>query len=98
MNCTASAETDIKRINALVSGKVQGVFFRAYTQKKAQEKGISGWVRNLKDGRVEVVAEGAERSIERFIEFLWEGSPSSRVDDVSVKWQEPEGKSGFYIE
>ncbi|MGM0482619.1 MAG: acylphosphatase [Patescibacteria group bacterium] len=97
MNDTASAETDIKRINALVSGKVQGVFFRAYTKKRAQEKGISGWVRNLEDGRVEVIAEGSEKAIGSLVDFLWEGSPSSQVDNVKVEWQEPEGESGFRV-
>ena len=73
------------RIHAFISGIVQGVFFRSETRKVAKNLGIKGWVRNLPDGRVEVVAEGEKDKIDNFMEFLKKGPPVSRVDNVDVK-------------
>ena len=67
----------------VVSGRVQGVSFRAYTQGKARELGLAGHARNLPDGRVEVVAEGAPAAIDALGEWLWQGSPAARVSDVA---------------
>lgn len=76
----------MERLHALVSGRVQGVWFRAYTQRKARELGLTGWVRNLPDGRVEVVAEGPRPQLEALAQWLWQGSPLSKVTDVTVEW------------
>lgn len=76
------------RIHAFVSGFVQGVNFRYYTQKKAKELGITGWVRNLKDGRVEVVAEGDKYAIEEFIRFFKTGPPLAKVLSCEVEKEE----------
>ncbi|SIN88381.1 acylphosphatase [Sulfurivirga caldicuralii] len=76
----------MERLHALVSGRVQGVWFRAYTQRKARELGLTGWVRNLPDGRVEVVAEGPRPQLEALAQWLWQGSPLSKVTDVSLSW------------
>jgi acylphosphatase len=73
-----------RRIHAFVSGRVQGVNYRFFTQKVANMLGIKGWVRNLPDGRVEVVAEGEEDAIKKFIDFLHEGPIAARVDNVDV--------------
>jgi len=78
----------MKRIHIFISGKVQGVFFRAYTQKKAQELGLCGWVQNLPDGQVEVVAEGSKEMLEIFWQWCYQGSPSSKVTKVEAKWSE----------
>jgi acylphosphatase len=66
----------------VVAGRVQGVFFRSSTQHQAQLLGVSGWARNLADGRVEVVACGAAGDIDMLREWLWTGPPSARVQDV----------------
>lgn len=75
----------MKRVHVFVSGKVQGVNFRWNTMVKAKELGIKGWVRNLMDGRVEVVAEGEEDKIEEFVKFLRQGPPRSQVTKIEVK-------------
>lgn len=80
------------RIHAFISGLVQGVNFRYYTQKKAKELKITGWVRNLKDGRVEVVAEGDKYAIEEFIRFLKVGPPLARVLSCEIEKEEFKGE------
>lgn len=87
----------MERAHVHVSGKVQGVYYRANTRDTAQEKGIAGWVRNLKDGRVEAVFEGPKEAVEEMIEWCHEGSPRANVKDVKVEWEEPEGLEGFEI-
>ena len=67
-----------------VSGRVQGVFYRASTRLKAIEVGCTGYVRNLTDGRVEVLAVGASSAVQSLIDWLWQGPPSARVADVQV--------------
>ncbi|MBS0349850.1 MAG: acylphosphatase [Proteobacteria bacterium] len=69
-------------IHARVSGRVQGVFFRRYTQKRAQELQLAGWVKNSEDGKVELIATGEQDKIEQFIEWLWQGSPNAVVKEV----------------
>lgn len=79
----------------LVQGHVQGVFFREWTVGKARERGLSGWVRNRKDGRVEIYAVGDEPSLSWFIKRFHEGSPASRVDAVEVSKAEVVPTNGF---
>ncbi|MCD6381942.1 MAG: acylphosphatase [Candidatus Aenigmarchaeota archaeon] len=74
----------MRRVHVFISGKVQGVFFRAYTKKKADELGVTGWVRNLSDGRVEAVFEGPDEKIEEIIKWCWKGSPYSQVENVET--------------
>lgn len=71
-----------------ISGRVQGVFYRASTGQKAKSLGISGWVRNLSDGRVEVVATGTETVLSEFEKWLWQGPENARVESVTVR-EEP---------
>ena len=80
------------RIHAIVSGRVQGVLFRHETRRTAKSLGIKGWVKNLPDGRVEVVAEGEKDKINNLIEFLKKGPPAARVDNVDVKTEEYKGE------
>ena len=87
----------VSRAHVLFGGKVQGVFFRANTRKKALEYGIRGWVRNLSDGRVEAVFEGEKDDVERIIDWCSRHQPYAVVDDVKIEWEEPEGLSGFEI-
>ncbi len=83
---------DIARAHVLISGRVQGVFFRAYTQKAAEARGIRGWVMNTRDGRVEAVFEGEKEDIEDMIRWCHQGSPMSHITEVSVDWQEHVGE------
>ncbi len=77
-----------KRAHVYVSGRVQGVFFRATTRKEARKRGVTGWVKNLPDGRVEAVFEGDEEKVKEMINFCHEGPRSARVKDVEVEWKE----------
>jgi len=85
------------RAHVFVSGTVQGVFYRANTRDVASEYGVSGWVRNLDDGRVEAVFEGNESSVEAVIEWCHVGSPQAHVESVAVEYEEPNGIEGFEI-
>ena len=80
-----------------VTGRVQGVFFRAWTQQQARELGVKGWVRNAEDGSVEAHLEGDEAAIKALIDKLHEGPPSAEVEDVEVDEAEAEGLSGFEV-
>lgn len=81
-----------------ISGKVQGVYFRDYTRKKALALEVSGWVRNLPDGRVEAVFQGDEDKVKAMLEWCWEGSPRSQVKDMQVEDLETaENYTGFRI-
>ncbi len=73
-----------RRVHVWISGRVQGVFFRAYTRDEAHRLGLKGWVRNLRDGRVEAVFEGESEGIEAMLKWCRNGSPLSRVDHVQV--------------
>jgi acylphosphatase len=70
---------------SFVSGRVQGVFYRATCVRKAESLGLTGYARNLTDGRVEVLACGEESIVDEFVAWLWEGSPASRVTDVATE-------------
>lgn len=83
---------DRVRAHAIISGKVQGVFFRMETQKTAEKEGVSGWVRNKQDGTVEAVFEGDKNSVDSVIEWCKQGPPGSRVDDVNIEWETYSGE------
>ena len=88
---------DRVRAHVFVSGRVQGVYYRATTREKAGETGVDGWVKNLDDGRVEAVFEGERAAVEAMIEWCHTGSPRARVDDVEVEYGDPEGIEGFEV-
>jgi acylphosphatase len=69
---------------SFVSGRVQGVFYRATCVRQAQSLGLTGYARNLADGRVEVLACGEAAAVERFVAWLWEGSPASQVSGIET--------------
>ncbi|MHA1199570.1 MAG: acylphosphatase [Candidatus Heimdallarchaeaceae archaeon] len=77
---------EIKRVEIIVSGMVQGVFFRVSTREVAQKLGIRGTVCNLFDGSVKIIAEGTEEKLNRLIIFAKNGPPSAKVYDIDVKW------------
>jgi acylphosphatase len=73
-----------RRVHVWIAGRVHGVFFRAYTRDTALLAGVSGWVRNLPDGRVEAIFEGNDESVESVVNWCREGSPMSHVDNVEI--------------
>jgi len=89
--------SDRIRARVFVSGRVQGVYYRANTRDAARARDVDGWVRNLDDGRVEAVFEGEEAAVEAMIEWCHTGSPAATVDDVDVAYEEPRDESGFSI-
>jgi acylphosphatase len=78
----------MKRLEATVYGRVQGVSFRYYTQQKANELNLTGWAANQPDRTVRVVAEGPTDQLEKLLNWLWRGSPSAHVEKVAATWQE----------
>ena len=80
------------RAHLLISGRVQGVFFRRFAQQKAKELGIAGWARNLIDGGVEIMAEGEKENIERFIDWCKSGPPLAKVKDIKVSYEKYVGE------
>ncbi|WP_456341932.1 acylphosphatase [Thermovibrio sp.] len=87
----------VKGLHAFVSGRVQGVGYRAWTRRTAKELGLKGFVRNLPDGRVEVYAEGEEESLNRLLSLLYEGPFFARVEGVEYRFTEPRGEYEDFI-
>ncbi|MFQ6060538.1 MAG: acylphosphatase [Thermoplasmata archaeon] len=77
------------RAHAIFRGRVQGVFFRANTERKARELGLVGWVRNLADGTVEAVFEGERDAVEKVLQWCRDSQPYARVTSVDVTWDDP---------
>ena len=82
-----------KSVHAVVSGRVQGVFYRASTRDEAVRLGLKGWVRNLPDGRVELVAEGRSGAVDALISWCWKGPAYAKVDNIDM--EEGEFTDGF---
>ena len=78
---------ELARCHVLISGRVQGVFFRLETANIARKKNITGLVRNLRDGRVEAVFEGKRQDIDRLIRFCRRGPPSAIIKNLEIKWE-----------
>lgn len=80
------------RLQAVVSGHVQGVSFRYYTRERAEELALTGWVKNLFSGEVEVVAEGPRAAVEQLLEFLQRGPSLAKVKQVQAQWAAASGE------
>ncbi len=87
----------MRRVRVLVSGRVQGVFFRASCAERADELEIGGWIRNVPGGGVEAVFEGTESAVAQMVSWCREGPPLARVDRIDVVDEAPAGESGFHI-
>jgi acylphosphatase len=84
------------RAHIFVSGRVQGVFFRGDTVERADRLQLTGWARNLSDGRVEIVAEGGKEAAQSLIDWCWQGPTDAQVSDVEILWETPTGEfNGF---
>jgi len=81
-----------RRVRVYISGLVQGVFFRDSTREKAQQLGVKGWVKNLTDGRVEIMVEGEKEKVEELVEWSRKGPLIARVDGIEIKEEEYKGK------
>lgn len=89
---------DQRRVRLQIYGKVQGVFFRASTRERAQQLGVSGWVKNRSDGSVEAQVEGPAEAVDKLIEWAHEGPSAARVDNLEVTEQDYRGEySGFEV-
>jgi acylphosphatase len=85
------------RAHVFVSGRVQGVFYRAETRDRARTRRLGGWVRNCADGRVEAVFEGPRPQVESIIDWCWRGPRFAHVEAVDVSWEEPVGQVEFGV-
>ena len=88
-----------KQVHCVVRGRVQGVFFRASAQREAKRLGVTGWVRNLSDGSVEIVAEGEDERVRELLQWAQHGPSAARVDRVDTRWRSYTGEfADFRIE
>jgi len=89
---------DHERAHVYVSGDVQGVFFRDSTREKAEQLGLSGWVKNVPDGRVEVLFEGPSQKVREMVRWCEQGPPHAAVENVDVEFGAARGDlSGFEV-
>lgn len=86
---------DKVRAHVIISGRVQGVFFRMETMQAAQRFGVFGWVRNLRDGTVEAVFEGKKSQVDRILDWCIQGPPNAHVTDVKKEIQVYSGEGEF---
>lgn len=80
------------RARLLISGRVQGVFYRSFTEDVAHLLGLKGWVKNRSDGKVEAVFEGKKEDIEKAISSCYKGPPAARVSSIDVQWEDFKGE------
>ncbi len=85
-----------KRARVIIKGKVQGVFFRMETKRAAQRIGVTGWVKNKRDGSVEAVFEGDGALVDSIIKWCDVGSPGSKVEEKDVNWEDYQGEFGGF--
>jgi acylphosphatase len=88
--------TDTVRLHVIVEGRVQGVFFRAYTQEEAVRLGLVGWVKNMPNGSVEAIIEGEKAAVGKMLQWFHQGSPNSNVKKVNVTDESPIGNSSNF--
>lgn len=93
----ADLPPDLVRVHLFVSGRVQGVGYRASIWDVAQLLKLNGWVRNLRDGRVEAVFEGSKASVEEMIRWCHQGPPTAGVQKVELEHESPEGLQSFEV-
>lgn len=82
----------MERVHLIIHGRVQGVFFRAYTEQEARRLNLTGWVRNCPDGTVEATAEGPKENLQEFYEWCQHGPPAAHIKTVEVTWEKATGE------
>jgi acylphosphatase len=87
----------VVRVHAVVSGRVQGVWYRESCRREAERLGVGGWVRNRPDGRVEIEAEGPRPAVDALLTWATHGPPRAIVDRVAVDDRPPQGESRFRV-
>jgi len=80
------------RAHVIIEGRVQGVFFRAFTQDEARLRKLTGWVKNRYDGKVEAVFEGEKNAVQAVIDWCYIGSPHASVKNVAIQWEDYQGE------
>lgn len=85
----ATSAASLRRVHVFLTGRVQGVSYRAWTQKQALQVGVKGWVMNLPDGRVEAVLQGAPQAVAALLENMRKGPPAAQVEKVEVRDEQP---------
>ena len=85
-----------KQLHIIVSGRVQGVFFRANAQKQARKLNLKGWCKNLPDRTVEILLEGEESQLEKFLVWCRKGPMFARVDNIETKWKRATGEFNLF--
>jgi acylphosphatase len=88
---------NIARAHVVISGRVQGVFFRVEASQRARSLGVSGWVRHRPDGAVEAAFEGPREAVESLLRWCGQGPAGARVDAADVTWEQPVGGEGFEV-
>jgi acylphosphatase len=89
--------TPERRAHVVVTGRVQGVFFRASCVREASARGLAGWVRNRRDGSLEAAFEGDPDAVAALVRWCRAGPPGASVDDVDVRDEAPTGERGFRV-
>jgi len=89
--------TDTVRAHLFIAGRVQGVGFRAKAEMQASTLGLNGWVANLPDGRVELIAEGERALVEQLVDWARSGPARASVTDVQLQWEAPAAEPPFFI-
>jgi len=88
---------DEARAHVRIYGKVQGVTFRASTRRECRGRGLTGWVRNLRDGSVEAILEGPREEVEEVVDWARGGPPRAEVDHLEVEWEDPTGDFSDFV-
>jgi len=89
--------TDLACVHILVEGRVQGVGFRYFVQAQANQLGLTGWVRNLEDGRVEILAEGGKKDLLDLLDRVRSGPRGSFISDLKFEWMEATGSRKYFM-
>lgn len=85
------------RAHVWISGRVQGVYFRAFAEDEAAYRRVAGWICNCPDGRVEALFEGPRPAVEAMLQWCYRGSPAADVTGVEIAWEAPQGEHAFGI-
>lgn len=93
----ASAGSEIRSLRVVISGRVQGVWFRAWTEQQANRRGLDGWVRNCRNGTVEALFSGPAADLKAMLDDCSEGPPGANVTNVESRPDQPPGSKGFNV-